>query len=155
MVGYLRYLNKCLLFSVPLFCLRFLSPKIHNYSNYVLSASERYLLSLGLNVRPTLRLLNLNVLNKQVEEFIRSVRIRYFFRDFNTNSSVHQFCKLRVKSQWTPPLGPPWIEVPLSVIKLELCSLYNDPHYFSSNISRSEFYINFYPNFVPIKVFVS
>ena len=149
-VGYLRYLNKCLLFSVPLFCLRFLSPKIHNYSNYVLSASERYLLSLGLNFRPTPRLLNVNVLNKQFEEFVRSARIRYFFRDFNTITSVHQFCKLRDKSEWTPPLGPPWIELPLSVIKPELCSLYNHPHHFSSNLSRSD-----YLNFVPTKVFAS
>ncbi len=31
-VGYIRYLNKSLL---SLFCLRFLTPEIHNYSNHI------------------------------------------------------------------------------------------------------------------------
>lgn len=74
-VRHLHYLNKYLLLPVSLFCLSFLSPSVHDYSNYyMLSSSENYLLSLGLNFRPTPRLLNVNVLNKQLVDFIRLVR---------------------------------------------------------------------------------
>ena len=46
-----------------------------------------------------------------------------------------------VKSEWTPPpFGPPWIELPLSVLKLELCSSYNHPHHFPSNKFCFEFH---------------
>ena len=47
-----------------------------------------------------------------------------------------------IKSDWIPPLGPPWIEIPLSAIRLELCSLlhsHNRHENVSSNLSRSEF----------------
>ena len=64
---------------VPLFCLRFLTPQIHNFSNYNLSCSERYLLSLGLNFRPTSKVLSIDVLNHQFDDFVRSVRIKHFF----------------------------------------------------------------------------
>ena len=128
MVGYLRYLNKNLLLPIPMFYLRFLSHSIHNYSNHVLSSSEQYLLSLGLNFRPTPRLLNVNVLNRQFNDFVRSARIKYFFHDDNTNNCSHQYYNLRVKSQWAPPSGPPWIEVPLISIKHELYSLFNYHH---------------------------
>ena len=140
MVSYLRCLNKYLLLSVPMFCLRFLSPLVHNYSNYVLNSSERYLLSLGLNFRPTPHLLNANVLNRQFDDFVRSVRIKYFFRDCNTNVFSHQYYNLRVKSQWAPPSAPPWIELPLLAIKHELYSLFNHRHHLSSNVSRSELF---------------
>ena len=63
-----------------------------------------------------------------------------FFHDFTcTNDLSHQYSKLHVKSEWTSPLAPPWIELPLSVITLELCSLCNHLDLnFSSNLSRSE-----------------
>ena len=141
MVGFIRCLNKFLLLPISIFCLRFLSPKIHNYSNYVLNNSERFLLSLGLNFRPTPRILSNHVLCKQFDDFVRSVRTKHFFRDFTCiNSHPHQYSKLCVKSEWTPPLAPPWIEIPLSAIKLELCSLRHhlNPN-FSSNLSRSDF----------------
>ena len=41
----------------------------------------------------------------------QTVHIRYLF-----------VISVWVKSEWTPSFGPPWIELPLSVIKLELCS---------------------------------
>ena len=114
-VGYIRTLNKLLLLHVPLFSLCFLSPEVHNYSNHILSPSERYLLSLSLKLRPTTRVLSLNVLNQQLDDFVKSVRIKYFFRDY---VSVHtqQSRKLFIKSDWIPPLGPSWIEIPLSAI---------------------------------------
>ena len=52
-VGYIRLLNKLLVLPLSTFCLRFLSPRIHNFSNYCLNDSENHLLSLGLNFRPT------------------------------------------------------------------------------------------------------
>ena len=141
MVGFIRCLNKFLMLPVPLFCLHFLSPEIHNYSNYVLNNSERFLLSLGLNFRPTPRILSNHILCKQFDDFVRSVRTKYFLCDFTcTNILSHQYSKLHVKSEWSPPLAPPWIELPLSAIKLELCSLrHHFNHNFSSNLSRSEF----------------
>ena len=45
----------------------------------MLTNSERYILSLGLNFRPTPRILYVNVLNQQLDEFVRSVRIIFFF----------------------------------------------------------------------------
>ena len=104
MVGFIRCLNNLLLLPVPLFCLRFLSPKIHNYSSYVLNNSERFLLSLGLNFRPTPRILSNHLLCEQFDDFVRSVRTKHFFRDFTCiNSHPHQYSKLCVKSEWTPP----------------------------------------------------
>ena len=60
MVGYIRYLNNLVVLPVPTFCLRFLTLEIHNFSNHVLSYLERYLFSLGLNFRPTPRVLPIN-----------------------------------------------------------------------------------------------
>ena len=140
MVGYIHTLNKFLMLPVPMFSLHFLTPEIHNFSNHVLSNSERYLLSLGLNFRPTPRVLSVDVLNDQLDDFVRSVHLKYFFRD---NVSVHtqQFHKLFVKSEWMPPSCPPWIEIPLAAIRLELCSLFHchRHNFVSSNLSRSEF----------------
>jgi hypothetical protein len=140
-VGYIRTINKLLLLPVPLFCLRFLSPIVHNFSNRTLSNSEHYLLSLGLNFRPTPRVMSINVLRKQLDDFDRSVRLKYFFRD-NVSMHTHQFHKLSIKSDWNPPRCPPWIEIPLAAIRFELCSLShchprNHVHT-SSNLSRSE-----------------
>ena len=123
---------------VPLFCLRFLTPQIHNFSNYILSNSERYLLSLGLNFRPTSRVVSVNDLNHQIDDFVRSVRIKHFFRD-NVRVNTSQYRKLFVKSEWIPPRCPPWIEFPLSAIRSELCSLHNRHIHHTSNLSRSEF----------------
>ena len=142
MVGYIRTLNKLLLLPVPLFSLRFLSPVVHNFSNHVLSNSERYLLSLGLKFRPTPRVLSINDLNKQLDDFVRSVRIKYFFRDV-VSMHTQRFRKLSIKSDWTPPRCPLWIEVPLSAIRLELCSLAHCHRrkrvHVSSNLSRFDF----------------
>lgn len=79
MLGYVHTLNKLLMLPVPLFCLRFLSPVVHNFSNHTLSNSEHYLLSLGLKFRPTPCVLSLNVLNKQLDDLVRSVHLKYFF----------------------------------------------------------------------------
>ena len=121
-----------------MFCLRFLTPQIHNFSNYTLSNSEHYLLSLGLNFRPTSRIVSVNVLNHQLDDFARSVWIKYFFRDY---SSVNrsQYRKLFVKSEWIPPRCPSWIECPLSAIRSELCSLHNHHNHHTPNLSHSEF----------------
>ena len=134
-VGFIRCLNKFLLLPVPLLCLRYLSPE---FTIILLNTSEHFLFSLGLNFRPTPRILSNH---KQFDDFVRSVRTKYFFRDFTcTNVLSHQYSKLCVKSEQSPPLAPPWIELPLSAIKLELCSLRNhlNPN-FSSNLSRSDF----------------
>ena len=116
---HIQILNKLLMLPVPLFCLHFLSPVIHNFSNHTLSNSEHYLLSLGLKFRPTPCVLSLNVLNKQLDDLVRSVHLKYFFRD---NDSMHflQFHKL---SDWNPPECPPWVEIPLAAIRFELHSL--------------------------------
>ena len=124
--------------SVPLFSLRFLSPIVHNYSNHTLTTSERYLLSLGLKFRPTPRILPVNVLNQQLDDFVRSVRIKYFFRD-SVSVHTHQFHKLFVKSDWVPPHCPPWIEIPLIAIRHDLCSLFHCRKHIFSNLSHSEF----------------
>ena len=115
-----------------------MSPVIHNFSNHTLSNSEHYLLSLGLKFRPTPCVLSLNVLNKQLDDLVRSVHLKYFFRD---NDSMHflQFHKL---SDWNPPECPPWVEIPLAAIRFELhslshCHRRNHVHV-SSNLSRSE-----------------
>lgn len=140
MVGYIRTVNKILKLSVPLFSLRFLPPVVHNYSNHTLTNSDRYLLSLGLKFRPTPRVLSVSVLNQQLDEFVRSVRIKHFFHD---NVSIRTPClhKLFVKSIWTPPPCPLWIEIPLTAIRHELCSLLHSRKHVrvSSNLSRSEF----------------
>ena len=121
MVCYIRNLNKSLLLRVPMFCLRFLTPQIHNFSNYTLNCSEHYLLSLGLNFRPTPHLMSVNVLKHQLDDFVRSVRIKHFFRDYNF-ANTSQYRKLFVKSEWIPPRGPPWIENPISAIRTEQIS---------------------------------
>ena len=136
-VSYIRYLNKILVMRVPSFCLRFLTPQIHNFSNYNLSYSERYLLSLGLNFRPTSKVLSIDVLNHQFDDFVRSVRIKHFFHD-KSLVCTSQYRKLFVKSQWIPPRCPPWIEIPLSAIRSELHSLYNRCNHHSLNLSHSE-----------------
>ena len=137
MVCYICNLNKSLLLRVPMFCLRFLTPQIHNFSNYTLNCSEHYLLSLGLNFRPTPHLMSLNVLKHQLDDFVRSVRIKHFFRDHNF-ANTSQYRKLFVKSEWIPPRGPPWIENPLSAIRTELYSLHNRHNHYSFNLSHSE-----------------
>ena len=49
---------------------------------------------------------------------------------------TQQFRKLFIKSDWIPPLGPPWIEIPLSAIRLELCSLLHS-HNRHKNVSSN------------------
>ena len=140
MVGYVCTVNKILKLPVPLFSLCFLPPVVHNYSNYTLTNSEHYLLSLVLKFIPT-RVLSVSVLNQQLDElFVRSVRIKHFFHD---NLSIRTPClhKLFIKSIWTPPPCPLWIEIPLTAIRHELCSLFHSRKYVrvSSNLSCSEF----------------
>ena len=84
--------------------------------------------------------MSVNVLNQQLDEFVRSVHIQYFFHD-NVCMYTRQLHKLCIKSEWTPPFCLLWIQIPLAVIRLELCSLLrcHRHHYSSSNLSRSEF----------------
>ena len=137
-MGYIRYLNKCLLLPLPIFCLKFFITDIHNYSNYVPNHSERYLLSLGLNFRPTPSILSGNILHQQMDDFVRSVRIQHFFHDKVNVHSHHNHHKLYIKSPWIPPKCPVWIEQPLSAIRHDLCNLVRRPHFHKLNLSRSE-----------------
>ena len=96
-VSFIHRLNKSLFMCVPLFCLRFLTPKFTIFLIIpTLSNLERYLLSLGLNFRPTSRVVSVNNLNHQIDDFIRSVRIKHFFRD-NNSVNTSQYRKLFVK----------------------------------------------------------
>ena len=118
MVGFIRCLNKFLMLPVPLFCLRFSSPEIHNYSNYVLNNSERFLLSLGLNFRPT-RILSNHILCKQFDDFVRSVRTKYFFvillvLIFSHISTVNYMLSQSGLLHWLP-LGSSFHSRPLSL----------------------------------------
>ena len=131
----MRLLNKSLHLTVSQFCLKFLGPKPHNFSNYQLSHSENYLLSLGLNFRPTPRAIPIHILKKQIDVFSRSVRLKHFFSDKNHDTAFYHH-KLFVHSDWNPPICPPYIEVPLLALRHELCSLSPRPH--TSNLSRSE-----------------
>ena len=80
------------------------------------------------------------VLNKQLDDFVRSVRLKFFFRD--NDSMQFQFHKLSIKSNRNPPQCPPWIEIPLAAITFELCSLSHchRRNHVSSNLSCSELF---------------
>ena len=136
MVGKVGLIFKCLTLTVSEFCLRCLHPKVHNFTNYALSQSESYLLSLGLNFRPTPSLISAHTRSRQMDEFARSVRIKHFFRGKDL-SPQYQSHKLFLKSDWIPPLGPAWIEIPLLAIRHELTAI-TISHHIKSNISQSE-----------------
>ena len=135
MVGYERLLNKSLHFTVSQFCLKFLGPKPQNFSNYQLSHSENYLLSLGLNFRPTPKAIPIHTLKKQIDEFSRSIRLKHYFCGRNLNTGLYH-PKLFVHSNWNPPICPPYIEIPLLALRHELCGLKPFPH--KPNLSHSE-----------------
>ncbi len=108
-MGYIRLLNKNLCLTVSQFCLKFFCPRVHNFTNYNLSLSESYLLSLGLNFRPSPLPISVHSRKKQLEEFSRSIRIKHFFRDMGQSEhyAYAYHPKLYVRSDWTLPICPP------------------------------------------------
>ena len=138
MVGYVRLLNKSLHLTVSQFCLKFLCPVVHNFTNYRLSQSEQYLLSLGLNFRPTASVISVNSRKKQLEVLFRSIRLKSFFHDMDSTDNSSHRCKLFVRSDWNPPICPPYIEIPFLAIRHEICSLTHSS-FCKPNLSTIEF----------------
>ena len=139
MVGYVRLLNKSLHLTVSQFCLKFLCPVVHNFTNYRLSQSDQYLLSLGLNFRPTASVFSVNSRKKQLEVLFRSIRLKSFFHDMDSTDNSSHRCKLFVRSDWNPPICPPYIEIPLLAIRHEICSLTHSS-FCKPNLSTIKFY---------------
>ncbi len=139
-MGYIRLFNKNLCLTVSQFCLKFFCPRVHNFTNYNLSLSESYLLSLGLNFRPSPLPISVHSRKKQLEEFSRSIRIKHFFVIWVSGQFEHYaYAYHLVRSDWTPPICLPYIEIPLLAIRHELCAISPQEIKHKPNLSTHEF----------------
>ena len=109
---------------------KFFCPRVHNFTNYNLSLSESYLLSLGLNFRPSPLPISVHSLDQ--------LGLNIFFRDMG-QSEHYAYAYHLVRSDWTPPICPPYIEIPLLAVRHELCAISPQQIKHKPNLSTHEF----------------
>ena len=115
----------------------FCAETLFNFSHKVFKETETKVLEQGLNFAPTQKCINELELRKDFVEFCRKMRIKRHFRneiteDFSTNPVF------RPKSNWTPPLGHPNLEMFLNELEKELFENSNFSHFHQQNFSREE-----------------
>ena len=115
------------------FCLE----TVFNLSHKVFTETEIKVLERGLDFAPTQKCINEPELRKDFVEFCRKMRIKWHFRneiteDFSTTPVF------RPKSNWTPPVGHPNLEMFLSELEKELFEGSNFSHFHRQNFSREE-----------------
>ena len=108
-----------------------------NLSHRTLSEVEISLLSKGLKFSPTPTDLDKAQLKADLDVFKRRMRLRWFFRDSESNPLDIKISKFRCKSSWNPPTSDPLLESFLSQLEKEVLSITTDGKYYS-NLSSSE-----------------
>ena len=86
---------------------------------------EKNILEKGLDFAPIQNKINQPELRKDVEEFCRTMRIKWYFR--NDISENFDEKPVSPKSKWKPPKGHPSLEVFLSQIEKEFFELGGSP----------------------------
>ena len=113
----------------------FCSNTVFNLSSKVLTDAEINILEKGLDFAPIQNKINQPELRKDVEEFCRTMRIKWYFR--NDISENFDEKPVSPKSKWKPPKGHPSLEVFLSQIEKEFFELGGSPLNYS-NFSNEE-----------------
>ena len=102
-----------------------------NLSHRTLSEVEISLLSKGLKFSPTPTDLGKAQLKADLDVFKRRMRLRWFFRDSESNPLDIKISKFRCKSSWNPPTSDPLLESFLSQLEKEVLSITTDGKYYS------------------------
>ena len=116
---------------------RFVSGNVLNLSHQVLSEGEVSLLSKGLKFSPTPTDLNKAQLKADFDIFKRRMRLRWFFRDTDSNNLDKNSLKFKCKSSWSPSNTDPLLESYLAQFEKEVLSVQVEGKY-HSNLSSSE-----------------
>ena len=116
---------------------RFVSGNVLNLSHRVLSEGEVSLLSKGLKFSPTPTGLNKAQLKADFDIFKRRMRLRWFFRDTDSNNLDKNSLKFKCKSSWSPSNTDPLLESYLAQFEKEVLSVQAEGKY-HSNLSSSE-----------------
>eukprot|EP00795_Rhopilema_esculentum_P016113 gene16113-biopygen5453 len=116
---------------------QFVSGNVVNLSHRTLSEVEISLLSKGLKFSPTPTDLDKAQLKADFDVFKRRMRLRWFFRDSESNPLDVNISKFRCKSSWNPPTSDPLLESFLSQLEKDVLSITTDGKYYS-NLSSSE-----------------
>ena len=93
----------------------FCSDTVFNLSGRVLSESEIKVLEMGLDFAPFQRKVNEPELRRDFEEFCRSMRIKWHFRN-EISEDFSEVPAFFPKSLWNPPQGHPNLEVYLNQV---------------------------------------
>ena len=114
----------------------FCSDTVFNLSNKVLSETEISVLEKGLGFVSTPNMINGVDLRRDLNDFIRKMRCKWYFRD-KPSKDFSEIPAFRPKSTWKPPVGDPCVELFLSKMEHEQFSfLPGKPQ--SYNLTREE-----------------
>ena len=114
----------------------FCSDTVFNLSKRVLSETEIRILEKGLDYAPIQRKINEPELKSDFEEFCRSMRIKWHFRN-EPSENFSEIPSFRPKSYWKPPKGNPNLEMFLSKVEQDLFKTIETPTRYS-NLSSDE-----------------
>ena len=87
----------------------FCSETVFSLSNRVLSDAKIRILEKGLGYTPNQRKINEPELRHYLNDFCRSMRLKWYFHD--EPDTFSETSALRPKSPWVPPIGYPCLEV--------------------------------------------
>ena len=115
---------------------RFVGGNVVNLSQRAISDEEISLLSKGLKFSPVPADIDEAKLRQDMEEFKRRTRLRWYFKDKETND-IKNYNKFKPKSSWNPPKDDPLLESYLSLLEWKMLSLSPEGKSFP-NLSSSE-----------------
>ena len=107
---------------------------VFNHNHKVFTETEIKVLKRGLDFAPTQKCINEPELRKDFVEFCRKMLIKWHFR----NEITEDFSTIPIfppKSNWTPPVGYPNLEMFLSELEKELFEDDNFSHFHRRNFS--------------------
>ena len=100
----------------------FVSDYVFNLSQKTLSTLEIEVLEKGLGFSPTRSSINEVDLRRDISNFSRKMRCKWFFRN-ERQGNVSQTSKFKSKSTWNPPKGAPALEMFLSQTEKDILSI--------------------------------
>ena len=100
----------------------FVSDYVFNLSQKTLSPLEIKVLEKGLGFSPTPSSINEVDLRRDISNFSRKMRCKWFFRN-ERQGNVSETSKFKSKSTWNPPKGAPALEMFLSQTEKDILSI--------------------------------
>ena len=100
----------------------FVSDYVFNLSQKTLSPLEIKVLEKGLGFSPTPSSINEVDLRRDISDFTRKMRCKWFFRN-ERQENVSETSEFKSKSTWNPPKGAPALELLLSQTEKDILSM--------------------------------